>query len=68
LGADGYPRYFLDMGWEDPKLAVEYDGEQHRLSREQFVRDIERLEYIQRIGWTHGNGMSSAAFSRLEIH
>jgi Protein of unknown function (DUF559) len=53
LGADGYPRYFLDMGWEDLKLAVEYDGEQHRLSREQFVKDVERLEYIQRIGWTH---------------
>jgi very-short-patch-repair endonuclease len=53
LGADGYPRYFLDMGWEDLKLAVEYDGEQHRVSRYQFVKDVERLEYIQRIGWTH---------------
>jgi hypothetical protein len=53
LGADGYPRYFLDMGWEDIMLAVEYDGEQHRLSRDQFVKDVERLEYIQRLGWTH---------------
>ncbi|BBX72368.1 hypothetical protein MSHI_02740 [Mycobacterium shinjukuense] len=34
-------------------LAVEYDGEQHRVSRDQFVKDIERLEYIQRVGWTH---------------
>ena len=30
LSADGYRRYYLDMGWEDIKLAVEYDGEQHR--------------------------------------
>lgn len=53
LGADGYPRYFLDMGWEDIMLAIEYDGEQHRVSRDQFVKDVERLEYIQRVGWTH---------------
>lgn len=45
--------YFLDMGWEDIKLAVEYDGDQHRTSRPQFVSDAERLEYIVRVGWTH---------------
>lgn len=53
LGVDGYPRYYLDMGWEDIKLAVEYDGDQHRTSRLQFVKDVERLEYVIRVGWTH---------------
>lgn len=53
LGPDGYPKYFLDMGWEDIKLAVEYDGDQHRTSRPQFVWDAERLEYIIGVGWTH---------------
>lgn len=53
LGVYGHPKYFLDMGWEDIMLAVEYDGEQHRLSRDQFVKDVERLEYIRRVGWTH---------------
>lgn len=53
LGVDGYPRYFIDMGWEDIMLAVEYDGEQHRVSRDRFVKDVERVEYLQRIGWTH---------------
>jgi very-short-patch-repair endonuclease len=53
LGPDGYPRYFLDMGWKDIMLAVEYDGEQHRTSRPQFVKDVERLEYLNRVGWTH---------------
>ena len=53
LGRDGLPRYFLDMGWEDIMLAVEYDGEQHRTSRAQFVWDAERLEYLRSVGWTH---------------
>lgn len=34
-------------------LTVEYDGEQHRTSRPRFVKDAERLEYIQQVGWTH---------------
>jgi very-short-patch-repair endonuclease len=53
LDADGYPRYFLDMGWEDIMLAVEYDGEQHRTSRPQYVWDVARLDYIRQVGWTH---------------
>ncbi|ORW01994.1 hypothetical protein [Mycobacterium kyorinense] len=53
LGPDGYPKYFLDMGWEDIMLAVEYDGDQHRTSRPQYVWDAARLEYITAIGWTH---------------
>ncbi len=28
------------MGWEDIKVAVEYDGDQHRSSRAQYVKDI----------------------------
>lgn len=53
LGPDGYPKYFLDMGWEGIMLTVEYDGDQHRTSRPQFVKDAERLEYIQSVGWMH---------------
>jgi hypothetical protein len=52
LGADGFPRYFLDMGWEDIMLAVEYDGGQHWTDPWQFATDVERLEYIAKIGWT----------------
>lgn len=52
LGPDRYPKYFLDMGWEDIMLTVEYDGDQHRTSRPQFVKDAERIEYIQQVGWT----------------
>lgn len=41
----------LDMGWEEVKVAVEYDGEQHRTDRRQYHRDIKRLERLQRLGW-----------------
>jgi very-short-patch-repair endonuclease len=56
----GFPRprtqtpvgpYFLDMGWENLKLAAEYDGDHHRSDPVQFAKDIERLERIAELGW-----------------
>lgn len=47
----GERTYYLDMGWEDLKVAIEYDGDQHRTDRRQFARDIVRLEDLQRRGW-----------------
>jgi hypothetical protein len=41
----------LDMGWEQYKVAVEYDGDQHRTSRRQYVRDIGRLKDLEERGW-----------------
>ena len=43
--------YYLDMGWEDVMVAVEYDGEHHRLDRWQYTRDIRRREALDRLGW-----------------
>lgn len=42
---------YLDMGWEDVKVAVEYDGDQHRSDRRQYTWDIRRLEILERLGW-----------------
>lgn len=42
---------YLDMGWEDLKVAVEYDGDQHRSDRRQYTWDIRRLEILERLGW-----------------
>jgi hypothetical protein len=42
---------YLDMGWEDVKVAVEYDGDQHRSDRSQYNWDIRRLERLQHMGW-----------------
>ncbi len=41
----------LDMGWEEIKLAVEYDGDHHRTDRRQFNKDIRRAEAIAELGW-----------------
>ena len=47
----GNPFAYLDMGWEDVKVAVEYDGEQHRNDRRQYTWDVRRLESLERLGW-----------------
>jgi very-short-patch-repair endonuclease len=41
----------LDMGWEDIKVAVEYEGDHHRTDRRQFNRDIARYEALTDLGW-----------------
>lgn len=51
FGDDGAPFAYLDMGWRDLKLALEYDGDQHRTDRAQYVRDLRRLPRVERRGW-----------------
>lgn len=51
LSADGYRQYYLDMGWEELMLAVEYDGDHHRLDRTRFAYEIQRAEDIAEVGW-----------------
>lgn len=47
----GWAEAYLDMGWEDIKVAVEYDGDHHRSLRTQYAKDIGRLEMLERYGW-----------------
>jgi len=42
---------YLDTGWEDVMVAVEYDGDHHRTDRAQYVKDIRRHELVGRRGW-----------------
>ena len=40
------------MGWEDIKVAVEYDGEHHATSRYHYRKDIRRHEKLtHRYAW-----------------
>lgn len=48
---DGRRKYYLDMGWEDIKLAVEYDGDHHRHDPLQFASDILRSEDLDELRW-----------------
>lgn len=45
------PVAFLDMGWREFKVAVEYDGDHHRKDRRQYVKDIARLRMLEALGW-----------------
>jgi hypothetical protein len=49
----GQPFAFLDMGWDDVKIAVEYDGDQHRTDRVRYAWDVRRLRLIYEQGWLH---------------
>jgi very-short-patch-repair endonuclease len=61
----GCPGYYLDMGWPDLMVSVEYDGEHHRTDRGQYTRDLARTEYIARVGWL--NVRVVADHSKAEI-
>ncbi len=41
----------LDMGWEDFKVAAEYDGDQHRTDWAQYVKDQRLMPRVARLGW-----------------
>lgn len=41
----------LDMGWDDIKVAVEYEGDHHRTDRSQFNKDIWRFDALPDLGW-----------------
>jgi hypothetical protein len=50
-GDTGSVVLYLDMGWPDLRVAVEYDGEQHRTSRSQYRWDVRRLEIADQRHW-----------------
>ncbi|RAV06795.1 hypothetical protein DQP55_23595 [Mycolicibacterium sp. GF69] len=45
------PQAWLDMGWQEFHVAVEYDGDHHRKNRRQYVKDIARLRMLESLGW-----------------
>jgi hypothetical protein len=42
---------YIDMGWEDLLIGVEYDGEQHRTDPRRYSRDIAKHRMLQRRNW-----------------
>jgi very-short-patch-repair endonuclease len=43
--------FFLDLAYPSIRLAIEYDGEAHRL-QERALRDLDRQAYLTDAGWT----------------
>jgi len=48
---DGVNEALIDMGYDEPKVRFDYDGEQHQTNRRRYVHDIRRAELIDREGW-----------------
>lgn len=47
----GFVVAYLDMGWPEYRVAVEYDGAQHWTDARQRRRDIERFATLESLGW-----------------
>lgn len=47
---DHHPLAYLDLGWGDYQVAAEYDGDQHPTNRRQYLKDIGRLQMLERLG------------------
>ncbi|MDX1885649.1 hypothetical protein [Mycolicibacterium sp. 120270] len=48
---DGTLLRTVDMGWEEYKVVSEYDGDQHRTDRGQYVKDMRVIPKIERLGY-----------------
>jgi hypothetical protein len=49
--SDGTLLRTVDMGWQDFKVLSEYDGDQHRTDRRQYVKDLRVIPKIERLGF-----------------
>lgn len=49
--SDGTREAFIDMGYDEPMVGLDYEGAHHSAERKQYVHDIGRAELIDRQGW-----------------
>ncbi|UXA18268.1 type IV toxin-antitoxin system AbiEi family antitoxin [Mycobacterium sp. SMC-4] len=59
----------VDLGWIEHKIALEYEGKQHRLSAAQFAKDIRRYDEMIDLDWTviRVTSLDSEATVRLRL-
>ncbi|MEO3757973.1 hypothetical protein ABGB19_06755 [Mycobacterium sp. B14F4] len=48
---DGNDEAFIDMGYDEPMVGLDYEGLHHSQNRGQYVYDIGRAAFINRQGW-----------------
>lgn len=48
---DGFNDAFIDMGYDEPMVGLDYDGKHHATDRPRYVHDIGRNELVAREGW-----------------
>jgi hypothetical protein len=75
--ADGHPEAWLDLYYPGLRLAVEYDGQQHRTDDRQYARDVVRLGSLYDRGFSlvrldrtalAGDGSPAVAAVRSRMH
>ncbi|HEX9834164.1 MAG TPA: hypothetical protein VGA66_14010 [Mycobacterium sp.] len=49
--SDGVHEAFIDMGYDEPMVGLDYEGRHHSDDRDQYVYDIGRAELIERQNW-----------------
>jgi AbiEi antitoxin C-terminal domain len=49
--SDGFNEAFIDMGYDEPMVGLDYEGAHHSENRGQYVYDIGRADLIDRQGW-----------------
>jgi hypothetical protein len=49
--SDGAREAFIDMGYDEPMVGFDYDGEEHQTNRDRYVHDIGRSELLDGEGW-----------------
>lgn len=49
--SDGFNNAFIDMGYDEPKVGLDYEGKHHSTDRAQYVHGIGRAELIYGQGW-----------------
>ena len=49
--SDGVNEAFIDMGYDEPMVGFDYDGQHHQTNRGQYVHDIGRAELVDSQGW-----------------
>ena len=42
--SDGTNQAFIDMGYDEPMVGLDYEGEHHSTDRDQYLHDIGRAE------------------------
>lgn len=47
----GFNEAFIDMGYDEPRVGLDYDGRHHSTDRARYVHGIGRAELIEREGW-----------------
>lgn len=49
--SDGFNTALIDMGYDEPMVGLDYDGQHHLTDRDRYVHDIGRAELIEQQGW-----------------